>query len=63
MLADIRKQSPGYTWLTSCDMPTAKSLWLLIAERTGEAYADTAADHTCEHMAPFWRGGATWANT
>ncbi|MFJ2667702.1 hypothetical protein ACIO14_25500 [Nocardia fluminea] len=63
VLADIRKQIPGYTWLTSRHMPTAKSFWLLIAERTGEAYADTEPDHTCEHMAPFWRGGATWANT
>ncbi len=63
VLADIRKQIPGYTWLTSRHMPTAKSFWLLMAERTGEDYADTEPDHTCEHMAPFWRGGATWANT
>lgn len=63
VLAHLRKQVPGYTWLTSLHMPAAKSFWLLIAERTGEDYADTEPDRTCEHMALLWTGGATWADT
>lgn len=63
VLAHIRKQIPGYTWLTSRHMPGAKSFWRLIAERTGEDYADTEPAHTCEHMALFWYRGPTRAVT
>ncbi|WP_195103422.1 hypothetical protein [Nocardia blacklockiae] len=58
-LAYLRDQLPGYAWQTSRHKPTAKSFWLLTAERTGAAYADTTPDRTCEHLARFWRGGAT----
>ncbi len=63
VLAHIRKQIPGYTWLTNRHMPGAKSFWQLIAERTGEDYADTEPAHTCEHMALFWYRGPTRAAT
>ncbi|MGW4125066.1 hypothetical protein [Nocardia sp. NPDC004711] len=53
-LAEIREQVPGYTWRTSLHQLGAKSFWLLVAERTGESYADT--DRTCEHMDAFWGG-------
>lgn len=58
-LAHLRDQLPGYTWQTSRHKPTAKSFWLLVAERTGKDYADTTPDRTCEHLARFWRGGPT----
>ncbi|MFF3574588.1 hypothetical protein ACFYXQ_43250 [Nocardia jiangxiensis] len=51
---------PGYIWQTSRHKPTAKSFWLLVAERSGEDYADTQPEHMCEHLARFWRSGPTW---
>ncbi|MBF6102184.1 hypothetical protein IU510_29645 [Nocardia cyriacigeorgica] len=60
-LAEIRKGVPGYTWRTSLHLPGAKSFWQLMAERTGEDYTDTETDRVCEHMKPFWTGGATRA--
>ncbi|WP_028479056.1 hypothetical protein [Nocardia sp. CNY236] len=57
-LAFLRDQVPGYAWQTSRHKPTTKSYWLLVAETSGEDYADTTPDHTCEHMAPLWRGPA-----
>lgn len=62
-LAHIRRQVPGYTWRTSLHLPGAKSFWLLIADRTGEDYTDTETDRVCEHMAAYWRGGATSHNS
>lgn len=59
VLTDLRRQLPGYTWQTSRHYPSAKSFWLLIAERTGEGYTDTAAGYGCRHMARFWGSGPT----
>ncbi|MEU1986332.1 hypothetical protein [Nocardia sp. NPDC019395] len=49
-LAEIRDPLPGYTWRTSLHKTTAKSFWLLIAERTGKDYADIG--RYCDHMYP-----------
>lgn len=49
-LAEIRKPLPGYTWRTSLHKTTAKSFWLLLAERTGKDYADIG--RYCDHMYP-----------
>jgi hypothetical protein len=62
-LTHIHEQIPGYTWRTSRHHLTAKSFWLLVSERTGEDYTDAETDRACEHMAPFWTGGATRAAT
>jgi hypothetical protein len=62
-LAYLRDQLPGYSWQTSRHKPTAKSFWLLVAETSGEDYADTTPDRTCAHLALFWRGGATFHTT
>ncbi|PPI99530.1 hypothetical protein C5E51_36245 [Nocardia nova] len=60
-LACVREPLPGYLWRTSVQFPDSQSFWQLIAERTGEDYAD--ADSTCEHMEPHFRGGVTYAPT
>jgi hypothetical protein len=60
VLAHLRRQLPGYTWQTSRHYLTAKSFWLLIAERTGEGYTDADAGYVCSHMARFWSSGATF---
>ncbi|MGX1810878.1 GNAT family N-acetyltransferase [Nocardia sp. NPDC055321] len=59
VLEHIREPIPGYLWRTSLHQPSAKSFWLLIAERTGEDYIDT--DRVCAHMEPFWHRGSTRA--
>ncbi|WP_069162846.1 hypothetical protein [Nocardia altamirensis] len=59
-LAHLRRQLPGYTWQTSRHYPTAKSFWLLIAERTGAGYTDENAGYVCDHMARFWSSGPTY---
>ncbi|MEU1986137.1 hypothetical protein [Nocardia sp. NPDC019395] len=63
ILSRLRRQLPGYTWQTSRHFPSAKSFWLLIADRAGQGYTDSAAGYGCSHMARFWSRGTTHRGT